>query len=1036
MIVDAVLGIVSDREQCLALVDKYRDRRLADRVIDLAWTHSQVSLRQINVSEAEAQTYARLAGRLLYSHPSLRADAQQVMRNRRGQPALWAYAISGDLPIVLVQIGSVENLNLVRDAVQAHAYWRMKGLAADLVILNEERGGYRQNLNDALMGLIAGSVEASVLERSGGIFVRAAEQIPHEDRLLLLAVARIVLDDKRGSLGAQLQRREATEPSMPRLVPREGDRRIAPDTPAAPLPALRLDNGRGGFAEDGREYVVVSRAGDTTPAPWVNVIANPSFGCIVSESGAGYTWRENAHEYRLTPWLNDPVSDGCGEAFYVRDDDSGRYFSPAALPARGSGDYVTRHGFGYSIFEHAEDGIQCEQRIYVAPDAEAKFVVLRLRNVSGRRRALSATGYVEWILGDLPAKSGMHIVTELDPRSGALFARNVFHPEFGEWVAFFDVDEPARTLTGDRLEFIGRNGQLSRPAAMERMRLSGRGGALMNPCGAIQIPFELEDGQSREIIFRLGAAANADAASNLVQRLRRTGCAREALANTKAQWNRLLGAVQIETPDASLDALANGWLLYQVIACRIWARSGYYQSGGAFGFRDQLQDTMALVHAAPQMLREQLLLCASRQFKEGDVQHWWHPPAGRGVRTRCSDDFLWLPLAACRYVNCTGDGAVLDEMQPFLDGRLLNEGEESYYDLPLRWDEPASLYVHCQRAIEHGLRMGPHGLPLIGSGDWNDGMNNVGIHGRGESVWLGFFLYRILLDFAPIARRRGDEAFAARCEAEAEKLRGNLEQHAWDGAWYRRAYFDDGTPLGASGNQECRIDSIAQSWAVLSGAAPDERARQALDALKSHLVKRDAGLIQLLEPPFDTAPLDPGYIRGYVPGVRENGGQYTHAAIWAVMAMVEAGRDAEAWELFDLINPLRHGADPAMVEKYKVEPYVVAADVYAVSPHTGRGGWTWYTGSAGWMYRLIVESLLGIRREGAALRIAPKLPAQWPGFRFAYRYGSSTYRFQVTAGDAANAVPSALVPLVDDGNEHEMQIVVARGTGTRPADSA
>ena len=1026
--VDLVMGVAPNREICLQLVDKYHDQRLADRVIDLAWTHSQVSLRQINISEVEAQTYARLAGRMLYSHPSLRAEAQLVLRNRRGQPGLWAYAISGDLPILLLQVSSSDDLGLARDAVQAHAYWRMKGLSADLVIWNEERGGYRQNLHDALMGMIAASVDANLLERPGGIFVRAAEQIPHEDRMLLLAVARIVLNDKKGSLAEHLARREPADIGMPRLLPTDSMPRTAKElaAPAARAP-LRLFNGRGGFSVDGREYVITTGPGEATPVPWINVIANPEFGCIVSESGVGYSWRENAHEYRLTPWQNDPVGDSAGEAFFIRDEESGQYWSPSALPAAGSEPYTTRHGFGYSVFEHCENGIHSEQRIYVAPDAAVKFIVLKLRNVSNRRRSLSATGYVEWVLGDLASKSAMHVVTELDPGSGALLARNPFHPEFGEWVSFFDVDEPARTLSGDRLEFIGRNGNLARPAAMERTRLSGRVGALMDPCGAIQIPFELEEGQSREIIFRLGSAASAEEASALVKRQRRPGSARAAWDAVRAQWRGLLGTIELDTPDEALNALGNGWLLYQVIACRLWGRSGYYQSGGAFGFRDQLQDAMALVHAAPALLRAQLLLCAQRQFKEGDVQHWWHPPSGRGVRTRCSDDYLWLPFAACRYINCSGDSAVFDVALPFLDGRALVPGEESYYDLPLRWDEHVALYEHCVRAIEHGLRLGIHGLPLIGSGDWNDGMNNVGKDGRGESVWLGFFLYRVLLDFAPLAQARGDAPFAARCESEAAKLRANLELHGWDGDWYRRAYFDDGTPLGSAGNEECRIDAIAQSWAVLSGAASDERAQRALDALKSHLVRPQTRLIQLLDPPFDKAPLDPGYIRGYVPGVRENGGQYTHAAIWSVMAFIEAGRTREAWELFDLINPLRHALTPQDVETYKVEPYVAAADVYAVDPHAGRGGWTWYTGSAGWMYRLIVESLLGLRREGMRLHIDPRLPAHWPGFRFNYRVGATVYRCTVVVAGTGSAIAlPATLELVDDGGEHFLEFVIAR----------
>jgi cellobiose phosphorylase len=726
------------------------------------------------------------------------------------------------------------------------------------------------------------------------------------------------------------------------------------------------------------------------------------------------------------------VSDSSGEAFYIRDEDSGHFWSPTPMPRPGAAPYTSRHGFGYSVFEHTEDGIRSEVWVYVAVDAAIKFTVLKVRNESGRSRRLSATGYVEWVLGDLRPKSALHVITEIDPNGGALFARNPYNTEFADRVAFFNVNDRSRTMTGDRTEFLGRNGTLRSAAAMSRSRLSGRAGAALDPCAAIQVPFELADGQEREIIFILGVGRGEDDAHNLVGRFRESAAAHDALEAVWQYWKHTLGAVQVETPDQSLNVMANGWLVYQTLACRFWGRSAFYQPGGAFGFRDQLQDVMALIHAEPHLLREHLLLCASRQFRDGDVQHWWHPPSGRGVRTHCSDDYLWLPLATCRYVLSTGDSGVLDETTHFLDGRQVNAEEDSYYDLPNRSEETASLYEHCRRAILRGLRFGEHGLPLMGSGDWNDGMNLVGQHGKGESVWLGFFLYDVLLRFAEVAGVHGDLLFAERCRREAAQVRQNLELNSWDGEWYRRAYFDDGSPLGSASNPECQIDSIAQSWSVLSGAGDAERTRRAMRAVDQHLVHRDWRLIQLLDPPFDKSDLNPGYIKGYLPGVRENGGQYTHGAIWAAMAFAQLGDSQRAWELFALINPVNHAECAKTIATYKVEPYVVAADVYALPPHIGRGGWTWYTGSAGWMYRLIVESLLGLRLDVDKLHFAPCLPDNWKEFKVHYRYRETVYHIAIVQASAGHGETSVtvdgvrrqgnLIQLVDDRQEHSVEL--------------
>lgn len=987
--IDLVFGIADNRQTCEWLVEKYQDRHMANRALELAWTHSQVILRQIDASESDAQMYGRLASSIIFVNPSLRTDPSIILKNNRGQSGLWGYAISGDLPIVLLQIEDPANIELARQLIQAHAYWRMKGLLVDLVIWNEDHGGYRQTLQNQLLGIVAPGAIGNLTDQPGGIFIRSADQISDEDRILFQSVARAVLSDRLGSLEEQMNRRSKLKTGTPYFSPSKFYATVA--TSVDMPEGLLFFNGTGGFTPDGKEYVIATSPTQRTPAPWINVLANPHFGSVVSESGQAYTWIENAHELRLTPWLNDPVCDTAGEAFYLRDEESGRFWSPTPLPNRGKSLYITRHGFGYSVFVYSEDGIHSELTMFVDLDDAVKCIVLKLHNVSGRPRRMSATGYVEWVLGDMRSKNQMHVITEADPVTGALFAHNAYNREFENRVAFFDADEANRMFTTDRMEFMGRNGTLHNPNGMNRAKLSGRTGAGLDPCAAIQVTFDMADEEEREIVFHLGCGRDMMDATELIKKYRLPSSSAASLAKLKAYWERTLSAVQVSTPDTALNVLANGWLNYQALACRIWGRSGFYQSGGAFGFRDQLQDTLSLMHNHPETVREQIILCASRQFREGDVQHWWHPPMGRGVRTTCSDDFLWLPYVTARYVHTTGDREILDTKVHFLEGRPLNAGEESYYDLPIRSDESATLYEHCIRAIQHGLRFGEHGLPLMGSGDWNDGMDKVGEHGKGESVWLAFFLYTILQQFMPLAQERKDTVLLDKIKEVTTSLKENISLHAWDGEWYRRAYFDDGTPLGSSENDECCIDSIAQSWSVLSGAGEPGKMQMAMVSADKHLVNKEAGIIQLFDPPFDKSTLNPGYIKGYVPGVRENGGQYTHAAIWLVMAFAAMGDTEKTWELIQMINPVNHGSDKEGVKEYKVEPYVMAADVYGVPLHKGRGGWTWYTGSAGWMYQLILESFIGLKKKGDTLHLEPRVPVEWEQFSVTYRYEDTVY---------------------------------------------
>ncbi len=1034
--IDLIYGISETKEGCLNLLHKYLDRHLKKRAFELSWTHSQVLLRQINATDADAQLYDRLAASVIYANPVLRADPAVILNNYRGQSGLWSHSVSGDIPIVLLHIYDTENIDLVKQMVQAHAYWRLKGLAVDLVIWNDNHGSYRQDLQEQILGLIsAESTSHQVYNKPGSIFVKSADQLSPEDRLLFESVARVIIQDDRGTLVEQVNKLSSGRP-LPLLLEPKVLQITQPESSPVSLPKdLLFYNGTGGFSPDGTEYKIFIDQKTTTPAPWVNVVGNLNFGSVISESGSSYTWAINAHEYRITPWSNDPVSDAGGEAFYLRDEDTGSFWSPSPFPSKGSAPYVTTHGFGYTVFEHIEQGIYSEMCTFVDKTSPVKFIVLKIRNQSGRERKFSATGFLEIILGDVRSKTNMHILSEHDGPTGALMFRNRYNTAFTDRVTFFKTTDAGNlSFTADRTEFIGRNRNLNNPQAMYRRRLTGRTGAGMDTCAALQVKFDLLEGEEKEIIFQIGSEENGREARTLLLRFSEKEAVMQALEEVKAYWKELTGAVQVETPDQSLNLLANGWLTYQNVACRIFARSGFYQSGGAFGFRDQLQDVLALLHARPQLTRDQILLSASRQFKEGDVQHWWHPPEGRGVRTLCSDDLLWLPFVVSRYVKATGDKDILDVQVSYLESRLLQPGEESLYDLPISGNESGTLYDHCVRAIMHSLNYGKRGLPLIGSGDWNDGMDQVGVKGQGESVWLGFFLYDVLIKFSEIAQGNDDELFARTCISEAAILQTNIETSAWDGEWYKRAWFDDGTPLGSKENEECRIDAIAQSWSVLSGAGSDARKNIAMDSLNKYLVNRDLKLIQLLDPPFDGSGPNPGYIQGYVPGVRENGGQYSHAAIWALMAFAALGDRERVWELFSMIQPVNHSANEADKNIYKVEPYVMAADVYANESHRGRGGWTWYTGSAGWMYQFIIGSLLGLELQNGNLKFKPCFPVDWPSVKIDYRYGNAVYKITVFQEEAPSwwkaddqEGKGDAFPLVDDGKEHRVEIHISLG---------
>jgi cyclic beta-1,2-glucan synthetase len=1030
-VVAYLTGTAADREQALALAGRFGDLAAVDGAMVETAARLPALLDGLGLTRDDAARFQRLAAHVLYTTPALRSWAC-VSANRLGQPGLWPYAISGDLPIVLVRLGSPDHLDLARELLRAHAYTRHCGLAADLVLLNDASPA--ADLRPRLEALVMGSADAEFAGKPGGAFLCDASSMPPADVVLLAAAARVILRGGDGPLSAQLGRPRPAAAPVP--VPPAPAAAPPPPPPATASEDLLFPNGLGGFTRDGREYVLTLCGGERPPAPWINVLANPDFGCLVTEAGAGCTWAGNSQMNRLTPWSNDPVTDPPGEAAYLRDDETGEFWSPTPAPCGGEATTVVRHGAGYTRFRRVSHGLEQELLILVAPADPIKLIRLKLHNPGDRPRRLTAAFYAEWVLGGLRDQSPLQVVCTVDAESGALLARSAWAGDFAGRVAFADVARRPRSFTTDRGEFLGPDGAPEAPAALGQAQLSGRDGELVDPCAALMTPVELPAGGTEEIVFLLGQAESPAEARRLVAAYAGPGRAGSALEAVEAGWERVLGTVQVRTPDAALDLMLNRWLAYQVLACRMWGRTAFYQSGGAFGFRDQLQDAMAAVYGAPEEARAQILRAAARQFEEGDVQHWWHPPAGRGVRTRISDDLYFLPYVASHYVNVTGDFALLAERVPFLHAPVLRPDQEEDYGLPEVSEQVGTVYEHCVRALERGLTLGARGLPLMGTGDWNDGMNQVGAGGKGESVWNGWFMLTTLQEFAPLAEQHGDSGRAAWCRERSEALRAALEQNAWDGAWYRRAYFDDGTPLGSAQNDECQIDSLPQCWAVIAGVADPDRARQAMAAVEDRLVRDAERMILLFAPPFDRGTLQPGYIKGYVPGIRENGGQYTHGATWVALATALQGRGQRALELFDMLNPVRHGDSPEAVRQYRVEPYVMAGDVYGAPPHTGRGGWSWYTGSASWLYRVGLEAILGFQLRGSRLRIDPCVPPGWADYEITYRRGSATYHVVVenAAGTGRGVgsltldgkpVPEGSIDLADDGRPHEVRVTTA-----------
>lgn len=1045
--------LAESRAALLEQIEHFVDAHSVPRAFEFAWVDARVKLQHLGITSPKAHRFQRLLSAVLFPRSALCGGGNPPV-GTRGRDALWSQGISGDLPIVVLRLDEPEFAELCRDLLLAHEYWRQHGVSTDLILLNEEAPSYLQPVHDAIQGLIRSTSAEGHVDQRGGVFVRRTALMSEEDLQLIVSAARVVLHVSKGSLSAQLRSsslaRGKSAPKDPRQHPSPAPgppkpKRLPPRAPFAPKlspaappshdPGLAFENGIGGFDTATGEYVMRIASREGPPQPWSNVMSGPQFGALVTESGASFSWFENSQKYRITPWSNDPTLDPSGELFFAKDTQTDEIWSLTPAPAGGDARYEVRHGQGYSSFEHSRDDLRTRLTVAVEPAEPVKIWHISLKNHSARPRHLRLYAYAEWVLGNHRETLRVSTITNFRTELRSIFARNPFSP-FPRSCAFLTSTHAVRSATGDRGEFFGRFGSRARPEALTGNGLSGQFGSGLDPSGAFEIEVTLSPGAETTFAFVIGAGTDERQAIELAARYSKIEEAEGALSRARQSWDQLLSRIQVRTPDPAFDLLSNRWLPYQVLSCRLWGRSAFFQSGGAYGFRDQLQDVMALLHLRPDLARKHILVAASRQFLEGDVQHWWHPDTGEGVRTHCSDDLLWLPWAASEYVTATEDVGLWDEHVGFLQERLLEPGRDDLYSVPPTAAESASLYQHCVRALEAGTTRGPNGLPLMRAGDWNDGMNRIGEGGQGESVWLAWFLIQVLHQFSIVAECRADHSRAEWCRSEAKRIGRAIDEVAWDGAWYRRATFDNGAPVGSAGNTECRIDAIAQSWAIISRGGLPDRATEALDSSLLHLWNRSEKMMMLLTPPFSSREPDPGYIAAYPPGIRENGGQYSHGVLWTVLALLMERRGADAHTLLSELNPIHHTASAKAIEKYQVEPYVVAADVYSEGAHVGRGGWTWYTGSASWMYRIGIEWLLGLRRRGGELFVDPCIPPHWDRFEVDYRTeegGRLSFVFDNPEGVSSgvrmvwldgSALPSSRVPLPRASEHKKIRVLL------------
>lgn len=1040
VVIDLIMTVANSKEEVLEKIEKYQNSNKITKVLALVRAKAEEEARYLEVTGKEIQNYQKVLSYLLLPNKLKSLQMPSLPKRTYQQNELWQFGISGDLPILLVMIKDVNDIHIVEDVLKAYEFYRSKNVKIEVVILNQEKDSY----------YVAEAIEGAILNRNirflknqyGGIFVLEEEKIGLSIKQMLMFKANLVLEASRGNIEIQLKEQEEEYLSHKREIKEEKAQEIIkPEEenknrlePINHIDKLKYYNEFGAFSENGKEYYIKINRENRTPTVWSHVLSNSHFGTVVTENMGGYTWSQNSRLNRISAWANNPIEDIPSEIFYLKDVSTGKVWSMGANPTPDEEDYYITYGFGFAKYKHYSDQIVQEIEMFIPKEDKVKVHLVHLKNTSSERKKLKLVYYIKPVLGEDEIYSNTFINTEKIKNSNVVYSKNLYHSDFKDSIVYVASSENIQSYTGNKDSFLGK-GTIQVPEAINKISLDNTNGLGSNSCIAIQMNIELDAYQSKDFSVLLGEETSILGIQDTSYKYSNVNNCKEQLKETKKFWNEIVSSVQVKTPLESMNILLNGWALYQTLACRLWARSGYYQSGGAFGFRDQLQDTIGLKFVNPEFMKDQIIEASKHQFKEGDVEHWWHNETGRGIRTRFSDDLLWLCYVCSEYMDFSGDDSILEIEIPYLEGELLTEGQDEKYDQYLPSDEIGTIYDHCIRAIRRSFQFGENGLPKIGSGDWNDGFSTVGNKGKGESVWLGFFLYRILTKWIPIVKQKGDEQTANEFEQIKESLKRALNTNAWDGRWYKRAFTDDGFVLGSIENEECRIDSIAQSWSIISGAGDNDKKYISLEALENHLVDKENGIIKLLDPPFEKSKLEPGYIKSYLPGVRENGGQYTHAATWAIIAEAMLGFGDKATEFFRMINPIEHTRTREAAQKYKVEPYVIAADIYGANNLAGRGGWTWYTGSSSWIYKTGIELILGLKIEKGYLSIQPSIPKEWEAYSIQYKYQSTIYNIRVKNPERRNTGVSEFkyngeiiekkeIKLVDNGRINEIEVIM------------